>query len=186
MILPAVQILKALADRSRLMILNVLIRKSAYVEEISEVVNLTPPTVSFHLKKMEEAGLVSARKEQYYTVYSLNNLLLEKRLLDLIRIPDVEEASQEIREEQYRRKVINAFFKYGKLKAIPVGRKKRRVVLEEIARSFKPGVEYPEKEVNLAIAEVFDDFCSIRRAFIEEGIMSRDKGIYRLLGREEP
>ncbi|HDS02225.1 MAG TPA: metalloregulator ArsR/SmtB family transcription factor [Firmicutes bacterium] len=185
MIKPSVQILKALADSSRLMIVNVLMRKSAYVEEIAEMVSLTPPTVSFHLKKMEEAGLTVSHKEQYYTVYTLNEELFEKKLIDLIRIPDVEQAGQNIREEQYRQKVINAFFKYGKLKAIPVGRKKRRVVLDEIAQVFRPGMLYPEKEVNLIIAEYHDDFCTIRRAFIDEGIMTREKGVYQLAQKEK-
>ena len=68
-ILDTIQLLKALADRSRIRIVNALDGKPQYVEELSERLNLAPSTVSFHLKKLEDAGLVHSKKEQYYTVY---------------------------------------------------------------------------------------------------------------------
>lgn len=49
-----------------------------YVEIIAERLELAPSTVSFHLKKLEEAGLVKKSKDQYYTVYAL-----KKEMLDL-------------------------------------------------------------------------------------------------------
>jgi len=51
----SISIMKALADSSRLMILNSLFEKPQYVEEIAERIDLAVSTVSFHLKKMEEA-----------------------------------------------------------------------------------------------------------------------------------
>ncbi len=58
-------IMKALADESRLAIVNSLLEHSQYVEEIAKRHDLAPSTVSFHLKKLEQAGLVKSRKEQY-------------------------------------------------------------------------------------------------------------------------
>ena len=77
-----------------------------------------------------------------------------------------------------RKKVIEAFFEYGKLKSIPSQRKKERIVLEEIAKSFEPGKTYTEKEINLIISEFNDDFCTIRRDMISEGILKLDKALY--------
>ncbi|MBR4727613.1 MAG: DUF2087 domain-containing protein, partial [Clostridia bacterium] len=37
---------------------------------------------------------------------------------------------------------------------------------------------YSEKEVNALIAEAHADFCTVRRAFVEMGWMSREKGVY--------
>ena len=54
------------------------------------------------------------------------------------------------------------------------------IVLEKIAESFEPGRVYPEREVNLIIADFHDDFCTIRREMIAEGIMERERGEYRL------
>ena len=55
---------KCLADRSRLRIVQSLLREDMYVELLSQRLGLTPATISFHLKKLEEAGLVTSRPEQ--------------------------------------------------------------------------------------------------------------------------
>lgn len=176
------QLFKCLADTSRLQILRGLTREPMYVELIAERLALTPSTVSFHLKKLEAAGLVTAKREQYYTMYSLNPQCLESTLRNLIA-PDAEGQSVEAqREAIYRKKVIDNFFVYGKLKVIPAQRKKRLIVLEELTKRFEPGKRYPEREVNLAISEVHDDFCTLRRELIIEGLMERDHGEYWITG----
>ncbi|MBO7354716.1 MAG: DUF2087 domain-containing protein, partial [Lachnospiraceae bacterium] len=77
--------------------------------------------------------------------------------------------------------VIDSFFEYGKLKSIPAQRKKELIVLKEIAKAFEPGREYTEREINIIIADYHDDFCTIRRDMISEGILTRDKMIYKLV-----
>lgn len=171
---------KALADRSRLMIINSLMERSQYVEELAQRLGLAPSTVSFHLKKLEEAGLVGHRKEQYYVIYHVKMDLFEKSLKELTAIDDIRRDHQEERLEQYRQKVIKAFFLNGKLVKIPSQLKKRTIILEELARVFEPGKVYPEKEINLAIADFHEDFCAIRRAFISVKIMERKAGKYWL------
>jgi hypothetical protein len=52
-------------------------------------------------------------------------------------------------------------------------------VLDEFARFFRPGVAYPEPEVNRLIHRKHPDHCLIRRLLVEEGFMSRDKQLYR-------
>lgn len=175
----SVIIFKALADKSRLRILNSLMETPKYVELLAERLELSPSTISFHLKKLEDAGLVKGNKEQYYVVYSLNKDTLNTNLLDLVVFKEGVRAAEEEREEAYRKKVIENFFKYGKLISIPVQQKKRRIVLEEIAKAFEKGVEYKEREVNIIIADFNDDFCTIRREFISEKIFERNNGIYK-------
>ena len=100
--------------------------------------------------------------------------------MDILKEESAEAKLQQEREEAYRKKVINAFFEYGRLKSIPAQRKKERIVLEEIARNFEKGRKYMEREVNLIIADYHDDFCTIRRDMISEGILERDKEAYWL------
>ena len=64
-------ILKALADDTRLKILRALSERDMYVELLAERLQLSAATVSFHMKKLQAAGLVDSRREQYYIVYSL-------------------------------------------------------------------------------------------------------------------
>lgn len=173
---------KCLSDATRLQLVKALSDGPKYVELLSELLERTPSTISFHLKKLEEAGLVSMHKEQYYAVATLNRQILDQQLFSLICSPGEQLDMQAEREQQYREKVLQNLFEYGKLKTIPVQRKKRRIVLEEIAKHFEPGRNYAEKEVNLIIADFHDDFCTLRRELIAEGIMARENGVYWLKG----
>lgn len=172
------QTFKCLSDASRLQILAGLMREPMYVELIAERLALSPSTVSFHLKKLEAVALVTAKREQYYTVYSLNADMLDRTLREMIVPQEAKDDAQAQREAAYRQKVIDSFIVYGKLKTIPAQRKKRRIILEEIAGRFQPDRRYTEREVNLIISEMHDDFCTLRRELIVEGLMQRDHGEY--------
>lgn len=170
----SIQVFKCLSDQSRLRIVAGLMKGDAYAELIAERLGLTPSTVSFHMKKLEEAGLVTARKDQYYTVYSLNRALINTRLTDLVLAGADEEEVQAAREEEYRQKVLTTFFEYGKLKQIPAQRKKKLICYEEIVKSFEFGRIYEERELSDIIARFNDDYCTIRRDMISEGLLKRD------------
>lgn len=101
-------------------------------------------------------------------------------ILDLIKEESDTKKEQEERDANYRKKVIEAFFQYGKLKSIPAQRKKERIILEEISKAFTKDKEYTEREVNIIIADFYDDFCTIRRDMISEGIFERDGNLYKL------
>ena len=175
----ALQLFKCLSDRSRLQILKSLAMEDMYVERLAQRLGLTPPTISFHLKKLAEAGAVRGEKNQYYTVYSLNRELFKGSMLDILLEESDEAEQQKRRDEEYRQKVIESFFEDGKLKSIPAQRKKERIILELIAGSFEPGRDYSEREVNIIIADFHDDFCTIRRDMIAEKLLSRENGVYR-------
>ena len=80
----ALKLFKGLADRSRLQILNSLLEEDMYVERLAQRLELTPATVSFHLKKLMDAGAVSSRREQYYTMYSINKEVFQCRILVIL------------------------------------------------------------------------------------------------------
>ena len=174
----ALKVFKSLSDLSRLRIVRSLTQGEMYAELLAERLGLTPSTVSFHMKKLEEASLVVSRKEQYYTVYSLNREVLGETLLDAAASAPEEADEQQRREEAYRRKVIDAFFEYGKLRAIPVQRKKKLICYGVIAERFEKGRVYGEKELSDVIAEFHEDYCTIRRDMISEGILRRDGSEY--------
>lgn len=174
----AIKLFKCLADKSRLQILKSLLQEDMYVERLAGRLALTPATISFHLKKLEDAGAVTSRKEQYYTMYSIRREVFAVRMLDIICEQSPEADAQAQREQEYRRKVIASFFAYGKLKAIPAQRKKELICLEEIASHFDLNRQYDEKEVNAIIGEIFDDYCTLRRDMISEGIFTREGATY--------
>ena len=170
------KLLKLLADETRIEILNILRREDSYVEKIACDLSLTPATICYHLKKMEAAGVVRSSRSQFYIIYSLNKDIFGKTLFEIIS-----KESPEDTEEKYKKEVISHFFKYGKLAQLPTQRKKREIVLAEIAKSFDKGKKYDEKDVNEIIHKFHEDHCTIRREMIACGIMAREKETYWLV-----
>ena len=169
------ELLKLLADETRLEILNILLKEDSYVEKIACELSLTPATICYHLKKMESAGVVNCSRSQFYIIYSLNREIFNKPLYELIK----KEEQVVDTEEKYKKEVISHFFKYGRLTQIPTQRKKREIVLAEILKQFDFDREYDEKEVNEIILRYHEDFCTIRREIIAFGMMTRDHEIYK-------
>jgi ArsR family transcriptional regulator, arsenate/arsenite/antimonite-responsive transcriptional repressor len=66
-----VRVTKALSDPGRVKILKMLQHRSMCVCEIQVVLQLAQPTVSNHLKILQEAGLVTYRKSGLWVNYSL-------------------------------------------------------------------------------------------------------------------
>ena len=174
----AIHLFKCLSDKSRLQILKSLAIEDMYVERLAERLGITAPTVSFHLKKLADAGAVTSYKSQYYMMYSLKKEIFETRILDILREKSDEDAVQAQRDADYRKRVIDTFFEYGKLKAIPAQRKKERIILDEIVKAFAFDRVYSEREVNIILADYYDDFCTLRRDMISEKLLDRDAGGY--------
>lgn len=174
----AIKLFKCLADKSRLQILKSLMQEDMYVERLAERLGLTAATISFHLKKLEDAKAVTSYKDQYYTMYTICRDVFMTSIIDIIREEAEEIDEQMQREEEYRKKVIKNFFEYGKLKTIPAQRKKKRICLEEMAKAFEVGKQYEEAEVNAMIQKFHEDYCTLRRDMVDEGIINRDKNIY--------
>ncbi len=177
----ALKLFKGLADRSRLQILKSLLEEDMYVERLAQRLELAPATVSFHLKKLMDAGAVSSRREQYYTMYSINKEVFQCRILDILGEKSSDAQRQQEREARYRQRVLDSFFEYGRLKAIPAQRKKERICLEEIAKELELGRPYPERELNQVLLRFHQDYCTLRRDMISEGILRREEGLYTRL-----
>ena len=68
-----VKVIKALADPNRVKIIKLLQQKSMCVCELQAALKLAQPTVSKHLKILEEAGLVDYQKDGLWVNYFLAN-----------------------------------------------------------------------------------------------------------------
>ncbi|MBZ0166837.1 MAG: metalloregulator ArsR/SmtB family transcription factor, partial [Candidatus Omnitrophica bacterium] len=65
------QILKVLADKNRMRIIKLLENKKLCVCEITFVLGIKQPSVSRHLKKLRESGIIQEEKNGYWKDYSL-------------------------------------------------------------------------------------------------------------------
>lgn len=74
--------------------------------------------------------------------------------------------------------ILRNFVDEGRLKAVPVRAGQRRVVLEYLAGRFEEGIDYPEAEVNEVLTRFHDDYASLRRYLVDEGLLTRSNGYY--------
>ena len=159
------ELFKALGHPARLLILRLAAEKPRHGEELAAILGLTPATVSHHLALLSAVGLLEARKDQYYQVYSLRQGLLEQTLGDLLRFAGSAAPAGE--GDAYRQKVIGAFFRHGRLLRLPAQLKKQQIVLEKIVQAFEPGREYSELEVNRILLDFHEDVASLRRGLVD-------------------
>jgi len=66
-----IKVMKALSDPNRVKVVKMLQQKEMCVCEIQFALGIAQPTVSKHLKVLEDAGLVQSRKEGLWVNYSL-------------------------------------------------------------------------------------------------------------------
>jgi ArsR family transcriptional regulator len=69
------QALKAVADPTRLQILAMIAaseNQESCVCDLTDPLNLTQPTISHHLKKLAEVGLIEGERRGTWVWYSLN------------------------------------------------------------------------------------------------------------------
>jgi len=174
----ACELFKALADSSRLQILALLMEKPHCVEDLATKTSLAISTVSAHLKKLQAADLVYVRKHQYYSIYHLKKEKLDMTINELL---GSERQPQTDKTETLRKKVLETYFREGRIVQLPTQNKKRWIVYQEIIKLFNEGISYTEKEINELIKSVYDDYCIIRRELVDEGVLHRENGIYRLI-----
>ena len=168
---------KALADANRLKIVGLLAKHAYSVEELAALLQLTPSTVSHHLAKLTQVGLISARTESYYNVYHLEEKTLEEKTRRLLAREDFSSAIADIDLDTYDRKVVTDYTrKDGSLKTIPAQQKKMEAVLRYIVKAFEPGKRYSEKQVNKILGRYHEDTASLRRELVGYKLMKREGG----------
>jgi len=81
------KIIKALADKNRLRIIYLLNEKQDLcVCEITDIIGLSQPTISSHLRLLENAGLIESDKDGLWVNYNINSRsgLLSRKLMEMI------------------------------------------------------------------------------------------------------
>jgi len=170
---------KALADANRLKIVGLLAQQPYSVEQLAAMLHLRPSTVSHHLSKLSEAGLVSGRTESYYNVYELESEALHGIAQSLLSNETLPAVAATVDMNAYSRKILDDFLlPDGSLKSIPAQRKKLEAVLQHIAHDFEPGKRYTEKQINDILSRFHEDTATLRRELIGYHILARAGGEY--------
>jgi hypothetical protein len=172
------QFFKALADENRLKLLGILANRECSVEELAELLRLKAPTVSHHLTKLRELGLVEMRADGNTHLYRLNAEGLRSLNKALLTPESVATLVEMKDSDAWERKVLRDFFEGQHLKEIPSSRKKRQVILKWLAAQFERERLYTEAEVNEVIKRHHPDWAYWRRELVGAGLMQREAGVY--------
>ena len=66
------RIFKALGDKNRLMIMDLISKEELSAGKILEQVNMGQSTLSHHMKILCDSGIVNARKDSRWVYYTIN------------------------------------------------------------------------------------------------------------------
>jgi hypothetical protein len=145
-------------------------RRSAYaalvlgattLEQVAERTGLRPAAAAMALQKLAEGRV--ARHDPARGTYVL--------LDDTFRLAVREEVRLTGRGGGDG---AGAYFRKGRLTSIPGNAEVRNRVLSVVADSFEKDVTYPESKVNAICGGWLDDWVSLRRALVDEGLLRRD------------
>lgn len=178
-----VELLKVLADESRLRLIGVLATRECSGGELAHLLGLRAATVSHHLTRLREAGLVSVRAEGTTRYYRLDADALAALRGDLLEPARVSELVPEARPGAFEQKVLDTFLDGEVIRRIPSSRKKRDVLLQWLADAFELGRAYSEAEVNERLLRHHWDSATLRRELVGGGWMTRDAGTYCRVAR---
>jgi len=170
---------KALADTTRLRLVGLLADHTYTVEQLAALLDLRASTISHHLSRLAQVGLVSAQADGYYSVYRLEANNLEAFARRLLEPETLTRFADGVDREAYDRRVLGNFIREdGSLREIPAQRKKRSVILRYILKAFQSEKRYSEAKVNEILARFHDDTATLRRELVGLGWLAREASIY--------
>lgn len=177
--------LKALADEQRLTMIGLLHAQEYNVGDLAAALGLSEPTVSHHLSKLREVGLVNLRMAGNQRFYRTSNAGLKRFRQHVAEIEQPVAAAAAREREAWidaldwdaaDKKVLRDYTQQGKLIQIPSKDKKWNVILRWLATRFEHGVRYNEREVNAILTQVHPDYALLRRNLVDFGYMRRERG----------
>lgn len=172
--------LGALADETRLRIAALLARRPHYGEELASFLEISPATVSHHVKRLREAGLVAGTRETRHVLLELDRSALEAvgallgspdRFADHVGVPPEEELSRRTLEEWLDDQ--------GRLREFPTARRARAIVARWLARQLETDRVYPERELRFVLLALAKEPDAAREELLRHGWLKKVGLVYR-------
>ena len=171
---------KALGDPTRLRILGLLARRAHHGEELAAALELSPSTVSHHLKHLRQAGMVSITRENPYVLFRLRPETL-RTLGALFEDPFELASTLDLPTEAYvSRDHVSAWIdNRGRLREIPTNRRQLEIVLRWAADQLDPDRFYAEAELRLTLNAIAYEPDPLRDALVHGGYLRKAGAVYR-------
>jgi hypothetical protein len=158
-----------LGDEDRLRVVAAIALGAKTVDDVAQAAGLAPEDVRRALPRLLAAGVVDRVDGLRIDLAAFRNAGGER--------PPRRRELPDATPEQAR--ILRNFVEDGRLKSVPSRAKQRRLVLEYLANRFDHDVEYPEENVNELLGQFHDDYASLRRFLVDEGLLARTGGVYR-------
>jgi hypothetical protein len=160
---------KAMASAERLRVIGALVRGRATQAEIAEQLHVPVREVFQHLAFLAHVGVV--REEA--GVYELDEKAVEALARGQFEGKRPQFEARAEKQEDVRKVLKNYLNADGSIKQIPQEGKKLLIILNYLLDAFAFDATYTEKEVNTIIRRFHVDTASLRRAFIDHGLLAR-------------
>jgi hypothetical protein len=141
---------------------------------LADGLDLTIQKVRRHLTRLTGTGLVQAEADR--RTYRLVPEALREAAREIGPSRGTGMALGAVDDEEET--VLRHYFRGGRLREIPAKQAKRRIVLTRLALEFEAGVRYPERLINETLKRFHDDYAALRRYLVDEGFLTREKGLY--------
>jgi hypothetical protein len=175
-----VGVVRLLAEPGRLRVFAALVlHGDSAPSDVAAATGLTTKDIATALRKLADGGLVEVDNGRVRALSGVFGELARQAVV--VRAPEDFGYS-----DQRVTGILRTFVRDGRLLGLPVQRHRRIVVLEHVAQSFDPGVDYPEREVDRMLLAWVEgsgvDHVSLRRYLIDERLLGRTAGVYRRSG----
>ena len=167
----AATIVGLLADPARLKVVAALALGATTLEDVAGASGLPLKDVALAARRLARAGLVD--RDGHALALHTDRFGAAARAA-----AESAPAPAPLSDDPAEDAVLSAFVRNGRLTSIPAQRSKRLVVLDHLVRVFEAGVRYPEREVNALLAVWHPDVAALRRYLVDEGLLTREAGVY--------
>lgn len=146
-------------------------------QEAAQRLNISPSTVRHQKFTFREKA---KQAKMYLALYEMAVEGIPESRDSILPVPMYAKMVDDryIITEQERDKILDTSFScFSPLKLIKFSskEKKKLVILTKIAEQFTRDRKYSEKEVNQVLADIYDDYVTLRRYLIEYGFMDRTR-----------
>ena len=177
---PLMALATALLDTDRLRIAGLLASGPANPMQLEQATGISHRDLLRHLDSLQNFGIVklqdpAPRDPDHYSPYELNAATFKAARQAMGKYKGVRKRPTDSREL-----TLETFMPDGKLTAFPLKQSQILVILDTVAARFESEKQYTERDVNMILANITDDFATLRRYLVDYGYLSRtsDGSVY--------
>jgi hypothetical protein len=177
---PLIALATALLDTDRLRIAGVLANGPSNRMDLERATGIPHRELLRHLDSLQSFGIIklqdpAPRDPDHYSPYELNAATFRAARQAMGKYKGVRKRPTDSREL-----TLETFMPDGKLTAFPLKQAQLLVILDTVSAQFDAEKQYTERQVNAVLAEITDDFATLRRDLVDYGYLSRtsDGSVY--------